>query len=224
MYIVVAGGGIVGRNLIRNLSDEHDLVVIDIDRQVCEQIYSKFGAVSVHGSATKVSVLRDAGIEKADTAVAVMRNDADNLAFTVLANNFGVDKIMVRMRDPEYENAYLSAGATTIGSVMDMMVGKFVNDIEDPKVRRLASLGDGRAEISIVSIPESSPIVGKTVSDIVNSEGFPQDIVIAGIYDEQNDELIIPRGDRTIPAGSRVFLVATEKNMHLAAEFMVPTG
>ncbi len=222
MYVVVAGGGIVGRNLIKNLSDKHDLVVIDIDRQVCEEIYSQFGAVSVHGSATKVSVLRDAGIEKADVAVAVMRNDADNLAFTVLADNFGVDNILVRMRDPEYESAYRNAGATTLGSVMDMMVGKFVNDIEKPKVRRLASLGDGRAEISIVSIPERSPIVGKTVSEIANSEGFPEDIVIAGIYDETNDELIIPRGDRKIPANCRVFLVATEKNMHMAAEFMVP--
>ncbi|SDL53807.1 potassium channel family protein [Halarsenatibacter silvermanii] len=223
MYIVIAGGGIVGRNLIKKLSNEHDLVVIDIDRQVCEQIYSQFGAVSVHGSATKVGVLKDAGIEKADAAVAVMRNDADNLAFTVLANNFDVDKIMVRMRDPEYESAYRSAGASTIGSVMDMMVGKFANDIEEPKVRRLASLGDGKAEISIITIPEESHICGMTVSEITSQDEFPDEVVIAGIYNKEEDELIIPRGHRRIHSGNQVFLVANEEEMHRAAEFMVPS-
>ena len=63
MYILIAGGGIVGSNMTKNLVKNHDVVVIDIDRQVCEDIYSRFGAVSVHGNATKVNVLKDAGIE-----------------------------------------------------------------------------------------------------------------------------------------------------------------
>lgn len=222
MYIVVAGGGIVGSNLVKNLAEKHDVVVIDMDRQVCEDIYSRFGAISVHGNATRVSVLRDAGIEKADVAVAVMGNDADNLAFTVLASDMGVDRILVRMRDPEYESAYRKAGATTIGSIMEMMVDKFIIDIEEPRVRRLASLGNGKAEISIITIPEHSPIKGQTVSEIASSDKFPDDVVIAGIYNEEDDELIIPRGNREIHAGSRVFLVATEENMHRAAEYMVP--
>lgn len=223
MYIVIAGGGIVGSNLVENLADKHDVVVIDIDRQVCEDIYSRYGAVSVHGNATRVGVLRDAGIEKADVAVAVMRNDADNLAFTVLASDMGVDEILVRMRDPEYESAYRSAGATTVGSVMEMMVDKFIIDIEKPKVRRLASLGGGRAEISIVTIPKECAVCGKTVSEIAAEEKFPDDVVIAGIYDEEDDELIIPRGQRKIHSGNRVFLVATEEDMHRAADYLVPS-
>ena len=221
MYILIAGGGIVGSNLTRNLVENHDVVVIDIDRQVCEDIYSRYGAVSVHGNATRVSILKDAGIEKCDVAVAVMQNDADNLAFTVLAKDFGVEKILVRMRDPEYESAYRKAGATTVGSIMELMVEKFVIDIEEPRIRRVASLGNGRAEISIITVPAHSPCAGRTVADIVNSSGFPEDIVIAGIYDKENDKLIIPRGNREIHADNQVFLVATEENMHRAADYLM---
>lgn len=220
-YIIIAGAGIVGRNLTRSLVENHDVVVIDIDRQVCEDIYTRYGAVSVHGNATRVDVLKDAGIETCDIAVSVMRNDADNLAFTVLARDFGVEKILVRMREPDYESAYLKAGATTVGSIMELMVEKFIIDIEQPRVRRVASLGDGRAEISIVTIPPDSRFAGQTVSDIVNSPQFPDDIVIAGIYDTENDLLNIPRGNREIHGNNQVFLVGTGDNVHRAADALM---
>ncbi len=221
IYILIAGGGIVGRSLVKKLVDKHDIVVIDLEKEVCERIYSQYGAVSVHGNATKINVLKDAGIEKCDVAVAVMRDDVDNLAFTILAKNFGVDKILVRMRDPEYENAYRLAGATNIGAVMNLLAERFVVDIEEPRIRKVASLGDGKAEVSIITIPEDARSDGQSIADIVNNSEFPDDCVIAGIYDTENDQLIIPRGNRKIHAGNQVFLVATKENMIKAADFLM---
>lgn len=221
MYIIIAGGGIVGRNLTKRLVANHDVVVIDLEQDVCERIYSEYGAVSVCGNATQIHVLKDAGIEKCDVAVGVMRNDTDNLAFTVLAKNFGVEKILVRMRDPEYKNAYQIAGATNIGEVMEMMVDNFIIDIEEPRIRKVVSLGDGEAEVSLVTLPEDSSSSGKNVSEIVNSEGFPRDCVIAGIYDQEQDRLIIPRGDQEIYGNNQIFLVATRKNMEKAANYLM---
>src|SRR6056297_81888 len=138
MYIVIAGGGVVGRNLVKQLVGKHDIVVIDLDKEVCERIYSEYGAISIQGNATKINTLKEAGLEKADIAVGVMSNDADNLAFSLLANNFGVERIMVRMRDPEYKSAYQLAGATTIAGVIDLMVEELILDIEQPEVRKVA--------------------------------------------------------------------------------------
>ncbi len=223
MYIIIAGGGTAGSHLARSLVDDHDVVVIDRDRQVCEEIYSSIGAVSVHGNATSVRVLRDAGIKKCDVAVGALKTDADNLAFVVLAGDFGVQKVLVRMRDPEYQSAYFTAGATTVGSIVEMLVDRFVMDIEEPRIRRVASLGDGQAEISIITVPAGSLCTTKTVAEMVEHPEFPDDVVIAGIYDPEDDQLIIPRGDRMIPGGSQVFLVATEQDMHRAADCMMRT-
>jgi len=165
MYIIIAGGGIAGRNLTKNLVQKHDVIVIEKEQSVAEKIYSRYGAVTVLGSATRIDILKEAGIEKCDIAIAVMRDDADNLSFSLLAKNFGVKKILVRMREPEYENAYQMAGATNIAATMELIVDRFITDIEEPDVRKVASLGDGKAEVSILTIPPESSISGMKISE-----------------------------------------------------------
>ena len=174
MYIIIAGGGIAGSNLTKNLVKKHDVIVIEKEQSVAEKIYSRYGAVSVLGNATRIDVLKEAGIEKCDIAIGVMRDDADNLSFSLLAKNFGVDKIMVRMREPEYENAYQMAGATNIAATMELIVEKFILDIEEPDVRKVASLGEGKAEVSILTIPDNSQISGMQISEIVSKKNFPE--------------------------------------------------
>lgn len=221
MYIIIAGGGIAGSNLTRNLVKKHDVIVIEKEQSVAEKIYSRYGAVTVLGNATRIDVLKEAGIEKCDIAIGVMRDDADNLSFSLLAKNFGVDKIMVRMREPEYENAYQMAGATNIAATMELIVEKFILDIEEPDVRKVASLGEGKAEVSILTIPDNSQISGMQISEIVSKENFPENCVIAGIFDKKDDRFIVPRGNRQIYSGNQVFLVASKKDMEKAAKFLL---
>ena len=220
MYIIIAGGGVVGRNLTAQLVENHDVVVIDLDESVCERIYSEYGAVSVHGNATKIEVLKEAGIEKADVAVGVMRNDADNLAFSLLAKNYNIDQIMVRMRDPEYKSAYQLAGATTIAGVIDIMVEEFVLDIEQPDVRKVYSLSNGKAEISILTIPKKTKSIGMNISAIANANDFPDELLIAGKFDHEADEFNIPHGNTKIEALDQVFLVGPADKISQAAKFL----
>ncbi len=221
MYIIVAGGGVVGSEITSKLIRDHDVVVIDEKQSVAEKIYSKYGAVSVVGNATNIDVLKDAGIEKADVAIGVMDTDSNNLTFTLLAKNFGVDKILVRMRHPEYEDAYAMAGATNIGAVNEMLVDNFVIDIEEPNIRKVVSIGEGSAEVSIITLPDDFNRNGKTVSEIVNNEGFPNECVIAGIFDQDSHKLRIPRGDTKLYRNDQLFLVATNENMEKAADFLL---
>lgn len=221
MYIIIAGGGIAGRNLTKSLVQKHDVIVIEKEQSVAEKIYSRYGAVTVLGSATRIDILKEAGIEKCDVAIAVMRDDADNLSFSLLAKNFGVEKILVRMREPEYENAYQMAGATNIAATMELIVDRFITDIEEPDVRKVASLGDGKAEVSILTIPPESKISGMKISEIVSQQNFPENCVIAGIFDKSQDRFIVPRGNREIFAGNQVFLVAPKDDMKRAADFLL---
>lgn len=221
MYIIIAGGGIAGRNLTKDLVQKHDVIVIEKDQDVAEKIYSRYGAVTVLGSATRIDILKEAGIQKCDVAIAVMRDDADNLSFSLLAKNFGVKKILVRMREPEYENAFEMAGATNIAATMELIVDRFITDIEEPDVRKVASLGDGKAEVSILTIPPESRISGMKISEIVSQKNFPENCVIAGIFDKAQDRYIVPRGNKKIFAGNQVFLVASKDDMEKAADFLL---
>jgi trk system potassium uptake protein TrkA len=221
MFIVIAGGGIVGRSMTKILSKNHDVVVIDQDYDNCEKISAKYGAVAVLGDATNLNTLKDAGVEKCDYAVAVMSNDASNLVFTLLCRNFGIKHIFVRMRDPDYRTAYTLAGATNIGHTVEMMVNKFVVDIENPAIRRVVSLSNGKAEVCIITLDKNSKSTGMKIMDVAKSKGFPEDVVIAGLFDIEEDEFIIPKGNTIIKACNQIFLVGSSSAIERVHKFFL---
>lgn len=216
MNILIAGGGIVGRNITKALSKDHNVIVIERDQDLCEKIYSKYGAIAIQGDATNINILREAGIDKIDYALGVMRYDSENLLFSLLCKNFGLKNIYVRMRDPEYRDAYEIAGATNIASAVDMMTKKFILDIQNPDIRRVVSLRNGRAEVSIVTIPKKSSVINVEIKDIASLKNFPEDCIIAGIFDVEKDEFVVPRGHTRIQAGNQVFLVGTSDSVRKA--------
>ena len=218
MYIVIAGGGIAGGGLAKSLvKGRHDVVVIETDKAVCEHIASRVGAMAVHGSATNIDRLEDAGIARADVAVGVLRSDADNLAFALLARNFQVGRIIARMRNPRYEAAYRLAGATRNLNVSELFIRQLTLDIEQPSLRQVATFGGGKASIVVSVIPEGARVDGKTVKEITGDKRFPRDCVVAGIYREATQKFIFPRGDILIHAGDQVFLAADIANVQKAA-------
>jgi len=221
MYIVIAGGGAVGQALARALiAHKHDVVVVDQERSVCEGIAARTGALVRLGNATDIEVLEETGLDKADVAVAVMPHDADNLAFAVLASNAEVPRIVARMRNEKYQAAYKTAGVTTVINIVDLFVNQLALEIEQPELRQVASLGGGKASITIAVIPTGSVAHGKTVADIARDEAFPRACVIAGIYREDTQEFIIPRGMRELRSGDKVFLAADANNISRAAAYL----
>jgi trk system potassium uptake protein TrkA len=221
MFIIIAGGGIVGKGITKILSQNHDVVVIEKDYENCEKISSKYGAVAVLGDATNFNTLKDAGIEKCDYAIAVLGEDASNLVFALLCNNFGVSNIFVRMRDPDYRTAYTLAGATNIGHSVEMMVNKFVLDIEKPEIQRVVSLSNGKAEVCLITLSDKSKTAGKQIMEVAKSKGFPQDIVIAGLFDLEKDVFIIPKGNTVIGSNNQIFLVGSAKAIEKAHQYFL---
>ena len=224
MYVLIAGGGTVGGNLARRLvENRHDVVVVEQNREVCEQITARVGALAIHGTATDIDVLEEAGIEKAEVAVGALPNDADNLAFIILARNFDVPRLIARMRYAQYETAYRVAGATRTLDIGGLFVNRLVLEIEQPTLRQVATFGRGKASIVVATIPEGGRVAGKTVSDLGGDKRFPADCVLAGIYREAGEEFIIPRGGIELRAGDQVFLAAATEDVGQAAEFLQRT-
>jgi len=217
MYIIIAGAGLVGTGLANILRDNHDVVVVDIDEERCAQVYAELGVLTVQGSATDIGVLRQAGIDRADAAIALMRSDADNIAFTLLARQHGAAQRIVRMRDSRYREAYDLAGATYIISVLDVYLHELVLAVERPVARRIAEIGGGEAEMLAIQVPEGAAAAGLTVSEIVTRPKFPRSGVIAGIFDKER-RLTIPRGDAVIPGNSEVLIVVKAEDVAAAIE------
>ncbi len=224
MYIVVAGGGMVGGGLIITLlENKHDVVLIEQNRELCEKMYAETGVVAVCGSASQIEILKDAKIQKADVFVAATASDPHNLAAAIMAKSFNVPRVIVRMRDTAYENAYKVAGVNTILAVTDLMVDQMIIEIEQPKVQKIASIGSGKADIFRVFVPRGGKVAGKSVKDITTSRKLPSQCTFLGVYNKDNDEFTIRRDDRIICEGDELFLVSTAEQIKEAADFLGST-
>ncbi len=221
MYILVTGGGMVGGGLVRRLLDnKHDVVLIEQQKEICNRLYAETGVVAINASATSIEALNEAGIAKADVVVATTGNDADNLACAILAKSFDVPQVIVRMRDPAYKNAYRVAGVNSIVRVTDLMVSQIMMDIEHPQVRRISTIGGGKADIFMITVPEHAKVAGKSVQDIVGSRHFPAQCVFIAVYNQQTEEFSIPRGKQVINEGDELFLISTAEDIKKAVDFL----
>ena len=219
MYIVIGGGGFIGKGITKELVEQrHDVVVIDIDPEACKEIYAKYGAVVIQGNATDLDILESAGIDKCDIAIAVMAKDSDNLAFSLLAKHFNVPQIIARMNDPKYEKVYKTVGVNNITRVTKLLIDQIMVNIESPELRKVINFGD--VDICIFDIPETSSCLKKTIAEVVSQEDFPKKCTITCIFDDSSNSFIIPRGDHIIKPRDRVFLCGLMIDINEAARIL----
>jgi len=219
MYIIIGGGGFIGKGITKELVElRHDVVVIDNDPEACEDIYAKYGAITIQGNATELETLESAGIDKCEIAIAAMSYDSDNLAFSLLAKHFNVPQIIIRMKNPKYEEVYKTAGVHNIARVTKLLIDQIMVNIESPELRKVINFGD--VEICIFDIPETAQCVNKTIAEVVSHEGFPKKCTITCIFDDSSNSFIIPRGDHILKPKDRVFLCGLRNDIKEAVRFL----
>ena len=221
MYIIIAGIGLVGGELARRLVDnKHDVVAVDIDKEICERLYSELGVITIAGNIADVETLKEAGGVKADVLIAATGSDTDNLAGAILAKSLGVSQIIVRMRNPAYEKAYNLAGATSITRTTDLMVNQMMVEIEKPSVRKVMTIAGGKADIYSVIIPEMARVAGLTVEQIAGSPKFPPECLFIAVFDRRTKKLSIPRGRQVINENDELLLISPAKDIKKVTDFL----
>mgnify|MGYP001766568234 FL=1 len=86
MYIIIAGCGKIGANLVKTLSNEgHDVVVIDPNEESFAQLESGTNCLTITGMCIDEDVLKSAGIEHADALLAVTSDDNVNIMTAQIA-------------------------------------------------------------------------------------------------------------------------------------------
>lgn len=222
MYVIIAGAGRVGSEITRIfVQKKHDVVVIDKDPRVCEALYSETGAMSINGSATSLRTLRRAGADKADAIICLMQHEADNIACALLARSLEVPRIVARLINPTYEQAYKLAGANIILRSVDLLVNQILMEIERPDVKSVITLRGGKAQVYTVRVPDGAKAVGMTISEITKQKSFPDECVFMGIDNEEGDRFAIPRGNYTIKEGDMIFIVSKSEFIKQATDFLI---
>ena len=211
MRIVIAGMGDVGYHLAKQLSsEEHDIIAIDMDQQRLSYSDSMADILTINGSSTNLSTLKEARVDRADLFVAVTSNEEINVTSAILAKKLGAKKTIARIGNSEYLDENIDINFADIG--IDFMIypeelaaREMVNLILRSAATDVMDFEGGKLSVIGLRLDKDAPVIRKTVVDIAKEfETF--DFRIVALH--RNFRTIIPKGnDRFLP-NDQVFVIA----------------
>ena len=199
MYIIIVGCGRVGSELAKLLSNEgYDVVVLDKNPASFDRLGESFNGVTLAGNGFDLNLLKQAGIEKADSFCAVTNGDNTNLIAAQVAKRiFNVHKVIARVYDPQRAHIYTALG-------LDILSGTilFAAMIRDKIIEsRFSSYLIETKELGVLEIDVKNGLQGKAVKEI----NIPNEFMVVAI--RRLDEIIIPEPTTIIKAKDKLMAV-----------------
>lgn len=215
MYIVITGINTLSRKLVDRLEGRHDLVIIDSDQDKCERLYSSSGATVINKSPSTLSALEDAGITQADILIATQKDDNENMVVCSLAKKYGVPKVVSRMEDDEYFEAFQIIDAQAIGHT-DLLLSEFLSAVEHPYLVKLANLSGDR-EVLKARIQKDSSLKDKTIKQMKHRKNFPDEVLVTSIIKEE--ETLNAESETEIEEGDSIILIGPQEEKEKLDKF-----
>lgn len=215
MYVVITGINSLSKRLVEKLEGSHDVVVIDEDKDKCERLYSSTGATVINKSPSTITALEDAGITKADILISTIREDNMNMVVCSLARKFGVPKVISRVEDDQYLDAFQIIGAETVGH-NDILLSEFLSAVEHPNLVKLANISN-KIEVVKGKITNDSKLKNQTIQEIKSTKNFPKKYSITAII--RAGEVINALEDKEINPGDEIILLGPKEQKADLDEF-----
>lgn len=201
--VVIAGGGRVGLETTRLLSDRgHDVTVVERDPDRCRAISDEYLATVIEGDASNPELLEQASVDRADVVAALTGVAGLNLAVCMEASEMSPDtRTVARIDSPEKETYERFVDAVLYPESAGARIA--ANEIVGSDVQSLADV-TGDLDILQVRVREGAPAAGKRLSEVRFPSGA---LVVSG---EGGDQ--VARPDTELTAGE-AYVVAVEHNV-----------
>ncbi len=207
MYVVIAGGGRIGRYIARDLADKHhEVTVIERIATRCEELVAESRVLVIEGDACDVRYQEQAHVDRADAFVATTHEDDDNLVACQLARiEFDVPRAISRVNTPKNVEIFEALGIEAVSSTR-LISELLEHEFSVGELVHLTSLRGGRVEIVELRLPERGHKRAVRVEDL----DLPRQSVLVAIF--RGDETLIPSGDTELLAGDEVVALTSPEH------------
>lgn len=174
MKIVVIGGGETGKVLINYLSSEHEITLVEMDEERAKEVAGQVDALVIHGDATELEILNDAGLEKADALIAVTGDDKTNLMVCEIAKTFEGKMIVALVNSVKNEELFHRLGIEAVIPVKELVVKRIKNTLKGLKQEHLVATIGGDIQVVSLTVVKGSHVIGR--------KPVIKDVVVGAIY------------------------------------------
>ena len=218
-HVIVCGWGRVGSEVARFLTNAgKEVVVVDRDLERLNQVPFP----TVHGDVADDDVLLLAGIERADTLVAALDTDADNLYLTVAGKSMRSDlQIIARARSESSERKLTRAGADRVVNPQQLGGDRMASFVTQPHVVDFVDVvmhdGSLRFRLGELLISPESSLAGKTLrsAHLRDQTGA----MVLAIRRPDGSFITNPTPEDSLDAGDVLISVGTEEQLRALAEY-----
>ena len=208
MYIVIVGAGKIGYFLAKRLSaGKHTVVVVDKDKNLCEELAKELEVLVIQGDGCDPRILEEAGITRADVLAAVTGEDEDNLIICQLAKEkFNIQRTVGRVNNPSNEHTFAELGIDVPVDSTKIIAKIIEEEVSFSDFVNLMSFKRGKLAIVRVDLPDDSPVINKSVQEI----SLPENSVLVSIL--RQEEVIIPKGNTVLKSGDDIIALTLVGN------------
>ena len=168
MFAVIIGCSEIGYHLAKSLvATGHEVVVVEKDRERCQLLIDEVGSISLQGDGTDETILKQAGLARADILIAVAGRDDTNLVICQMSKHiFSVPRTMAVIRDPKNEALFHVLGVDVVVNSIHLVLASLEEGIPGRPLVHLSSLRSPGTELISVSIPGDAGVVGMRLDDV----------------------------------------------------------
>ena len=212
MKVVIVGGGEVGYEVARTLSeDKMDITIVDVNEERALKIQNELDVKAISGNGARPQVLREAGIyhgSSVDVLIACSNRDEVNILACQIARHCGVKQVITRTHGLEFTDTNEWAKELGIEAMIspERSVAREIHELlAVSSAVHAAELLGGRGAIYAFRVAEGSPLTGLSLKVI--RETYTDLVAIVVYIQRENSQDIIPNGDTVLQENDLCYVV-----------------
>ena len=214
--ILILGLGVIGLYLAKRLVREgYAVTVIEPDSELIRYADENLDARLITGSAMSIACWQEADAAEIDFLIAVTDNDAVNMLAAMIADRFGIEHKIARVRSQEFgrEDSLLKGEDLKIGLFIhpeELAAQEIVRLIKRTAGNEIIDIALGQMQVLATRINDSSPLANKNLIEISQTYNtFPFRVVAIA----RGITTIIPGGQDEILANDQILIMAATEDM-----------
>ena len=215
MKIIIVGCGKIGTTVIQSLvSEGHDVVAVDWDRNVVNEITNIYDVFGVCGSGADCETLREADAAHAELFASLTGNDEVNMLACFIAKRMGARHTIARVRNTGYSEQSIGYMRQQLDISMTvnpeaLSAQELFHILRLPGAVNMETFSRRSFEMAEFKLRADSPLSGTTLADM--RRRYKANFLVGVV--QRGENVYIPDGSFTLQGGDRIGLTADAAEM-----------
>ncbi|AKB28700.1 Trk system potassium uptake protein TrkA [Methanosarcina siciliae T4/M] len=200
MRLIIIGASSLGMHLTRAMIRQgNEVILIEKDEEVARELAEELDCTVINAEGTHPDILDKAGMDSTDAIVACTNHDQDNILIGLIAQEAGVERVIVKTDDTKFMEIAKKLGISSPINpphISSTIISDALRGIDTIELSNLI-----RADVRVIGFKTEEKHAGKRISDVQ----FPENTECIGFY--RNNEFFLARENPKLEEGDELLII-----------------